>query len=345
MPKQEIAASYDSIFNDIRFVLEQGRTRAAVHVNHEMVVTYWKIGQIIVEHEQSNPDRAEYGAATLKRLSRELTEVYGKGFSVSNIQFMRRFYLAYEKRQTLSVTLSWSHYCELLIISDPAKRSFYEREATSARWSVRELKRQIATSLYERVLLSGDNAARQTSLTPEASATHTLNPAEFIKDPYVFEFLGLPDDTPLPESELEQALVAHMERFLLELGQGFMFVGTQQRITLNNTHYYVDMVFYHKSLRAYILIELKASKFMPEAVGQINMYLNYYAREMNDEFDNPPIGIILCTDKDAVTAEYALGGLQNTIFASRYVSHIPNKEQLVVQVQEALSTWEQLRNA
>ncbi|WP_418832178.1 PDDEXK nuclease domain-containing protein [Paraeggerthella sp.] len=341
----EELASYQSVFNDIKLALEQGRRRAATHVNHEMLITYWNIGRIIVEHEQTNPNRAEYGTATLRRLSRELTETYGKGFSVSNIQFMRRFYLAYEKQQTLSVKLSWSYYCELLIISDLDKRHFYECECIAAAWSARELKRQIATSLYERRLLSGGASNPQRKLAPSNDKSHALQPIDIIKDPYVFEFLGIPDNASLPESELERVLVAHMEKFLLELGQGFMFVGTQQRITLNNAHYYVDMVFYNKLLRAYVLVELKTSKLMPEAVGQINMYLNYYAREMNDEFDNPPIGIILCTDKDAVTAEYALGGLQNAIFASRYVSHVPDKEQLVQQAERALMDWERSESA
>ncbi|WP_276936976.1 DUF1016 domain-containing protein, partial [Dielma fastidiosa] len=166
-----------------------------------------------------------------------------------------------------------------------------------------------------------------------------VQPADMVKDPYVFEFLGLLENKPLMESELEKALVEQIEKFLLELGRGFMFVGTQQRVTLNNTHYYVDMVFYHKILRAYVLIELKTVKLMPEAVGQLNMYLNYYASEVNDEHDNPPIGIILCTDKDNVAAEYALGGLSNNIFASRYVSYIPNKEQLIAQVEAVLQEW------
>ena len=344
MPNEEIA-SYDSVFNDIKLVLEQGRRRAVAHVNHEMLVTYWNIGRIIVEHEQANPNRAEYGTATLKRLSRELTEAYGKGFSRSNLQNMRLLYLDYPICQTLSGKLSWSHYCELLIISDPDKRRFYERECIAAGWSVRELKRQISTSLYERLIPSGSASSAQRRLAPSNDKTRVLQPADIIKDPYGFEFLGIPDDAPLPENELERALVMHLEKFLLELGQGFMFVGTQQRITLNNTHYYVDMVFYNKLLRAYVLIELKTSKLMPEAVGQINMYLNYYAREMNDDFDNPPIGIILCTDKDAVTAEYALGGLQNTIFASRYVSHVPDKEQLIQQVEHVLLNWGQSESA
>lgn len=168
-------------------------------------------------------------------------------------------------------------------------------------------------------------------------------PLDRIKAPYVFEFFGVLGNKPMLESDLEKALVAQIEKFLLELGRGFMFVGTQQRITLNNTHYYVDMVFYNKILRAYVLIELKTTKLTPEAAGQLNMYLNYYAEEVNDEHDNPPIGIILCTDKDSVAAEYALGGLSNNIFASRYVSYIPNKEQLIAQVEAILNEWKQKR--
>lgn len=277
-----------------------------------------------------------------KILSRRLTRELGKGFSVSNIQFMRRFYLAYEKQQTLSVKLSWSHYCELLTISDLGKRSFYEHEAENSGWSVRELKRQISTSLYERVLLSDGAANKKKALELARKGIMPTNPVELIKDPYVFEFLDFPEDEPPMESDLERALVSHMEKFLLELGRGFMFVGTQQRITLNNTHYHVDMVFYNKIIRAYVLIEIKTVKFSPEAVGQLNMYLNYYAREVNDEYDNPPIGIILCTDKDEVAVEYALGGLENTIFASRYVSYIPDKDRIVSEVEEVLRTHDQI---
>ena len=167
-------------------------------------------------------------------------------------------------------------------------------------------------------------------------------PQNMIKDPYVFEFLGIPEDKPILESDLEKALVRRIEDFLLELGNGFMFVGTQQRVTVNNTHYYVDMVFYNKILRAYVLIELKTQKFTPEAAGQINMYLNYYATEVNDEDDNPPIGIVLCTDKDAITAEYALGGLSNQIFASRYVLQLPNKEELIAQVEAVIKKWNEI---
>ena len=250
---------------------------------------------------------------------------------------MRAFYLTYQKCQTLSGKLTWSHYCELLSISDANKRSFYEKEAINAGWSVRELKRQISTSLYERLLLSEGKANKETVRALANKGIELATPADMIKDPYVFEFLGLPENKPLMESDLEAALVAQIEQFLLELGRGFMFVGTQQRVTLNNTHYYVDMVFYTKILRAYVLIELKTTKLMPEAVGQLNMYLNYYAAEVNDEYDNPPIGIILCTDKDSLAAEYVLGGLSNTIFASKYTYYIPDKEALIAQLEAVLA--------
>lgn len=330
----------NSMILEIKELLENARQRVAVQVNTELLSTYWNIGRIIVEHEQESQERADYGKQTLKLLSKELTAEFGKGFSVSNLYYMRQFYSSYQKFQTVSGKLSWSHYCELLTISDQDKRSFYEKEAINSGWSIRELKRQIATSLYERLLLSEGKANRETVLALAEKGVEMATPLDMIKDPYVFEFLGVPENKPMLESDLEKALVAQIEKFLLELGRGFMFVGTQQRITLNNTHYYVDMVFYNKILRAYVLIELKTVKLTPEAVGQLNMYLNYYAAEVNDEHDNPPIGIILCTDKDSVAAEYALGGLSNNIFASRYVSYIPNKAQLIAQVEAVLKEWD-----
>lgn len=328
-----------SIIAEIRTLLETARQTVAQQVNTQLLSTYWQIGRIIVEYEQQNQLRAEYGKQTLRELSKALTAEFGKGFSRSNLQNMRLFYLAYPNCQTLSGNLSWSHYCELLTISDENKRSFYERETLNSGWSVRELKRQIDSSLYERLLLSDGAANKEKVLSLAQNGIELARPADIIRDPYVFEFLGIPEDKPLLESDLKRALVAQIEKFLLELGRGFMFVGTQQRVTLNNTHYYVDMVFYNKILRAYVLIELKTGKLTPEAAGQINMYLNYYAAEVNDPDDNPPIGIILCTDKDSVAAEYALGGLSNNIFASRYVLYMPDKEQLIKQVEEVLERW------
>lgn len=327
------------IVSKIKDVLDIARNNVAQQVNNELLNTYWNIGRIICEYEQTIPERADYGKQTLKELSKELTKEFGKGFSRSNLQNMRQFYLTYEKCQTLSGKLSWSHYCELLSISDTDKRSFYEKEAINSGWSVRELKRQIESSLFERLLLSRGDANKEQVLALALHGNEITQPADIIRDPYVFEFLGLPEDKTMMESDLERALVQQIEKFLLELGRGFMFVGTQQRVTLNNTHYYVDMVFYNKILRAYVLIELKTTKLTPEAAGQINMYLNYYAAEVNDQDDNPPIGIILCTDKDSITAEYALGGLSNNIFASRYVLYMPNKEQLIRQVEAVLEKW------
>ena len=324
------------VVHEIGDLLAAARSNVARQVNNELLSTYWNIGRIIAEYEQTVPGRADYGKQTLKELSKALTNEFGKGFSVSNIQFMRRFYQTYQIQQTASVKLSWSHYCELLSISDPDKRSFYEKEAVNSNWSVRELKRQIDSSLFERLLLSRGDANKEQVLALAEKGIEIAEPSDLIRDPYVFEFLGIPEDKPMLESDLERALVQQIEKFLLELGRGFMFVGTQQRVTINNTHYYVDMVFYNKILRAYVLIELKTTKLTPEAAGQINMYLNYYASEVNDPDDNPPIGIILCTEKNSITAEYALGGLSNNIFASRYVLYMPNKEQLIAQVEAVL---------
>ena len=332
------------VVHEIGDLLAAARSNVARQVNNELLSTYWNIGRIIAEYEQTVPERADYGKQTLKELSKALTNEFGKGFSVSNIQFMRRFYQTYQIQQTASVKLSWSHYCELLSISDPDKRSFYEKEAVNSNWSVRELKRQIDSSLFERLLLSRGDANKEQVLALAENGIEIAEPADIIRDPYVFEFLGIPEDKPMLESDLERALVQQIEKFLLELGRGFMFVGTQQRVTINNTHYYVDMVFYNKILRAYVLIELKTTKLTPEAAGQINMYLNYYASEVNDPDDNPPIGIILCTEKDSITAEYALGGLSNNIFASRYVLYMPNKEQLIAQVEAVLKKRKENRS-
>lgn len=330
----------NKMIEQIKSLLESARQKVAAEVNSTLIATYWQIGKIIVEDEQKHESRAEYGKQTLKTLSKVLTEEYGKGFSRSNLQNMRQFYLAYPKCQSVTGKLSWTHYCELLLISDEQKRGFYEKECVSARWSVRELRRQIDSSLFERLLLSNGDANKEKVLALAMKGNEIARPEDIIRDPYVFEFLGLPEDKPFFESDLEAALVAQIEKFLLELGRGFMFVGTQQRVTFNNHHYYVDMVFYNKILKSYVLIELKNTKLMPEAVGQLNMYLNYYANEINDEGDNPPIGIILCTDKGNFDVQYALGGLSNNIFASKYVLYMPNKEQLIAEVERVIEKWD-----
>ena len=330
----------NNLYGQIAELIQSARKQVATQVNTALLVTYWNVGRIIVEDEQKSEFRAEYGKKVLKELSKRLTNDFGKGFSVSNLQYMKRFYLKYQKQQTVSVKLSWSHFCELLAISDDDKRSFYEQECINAQWSFRELKRQIDSSLFERLLLSDGQANKEKVMQLASKGIEMNQPSDIIKDPYVLEFVGVPENKPLMESDLERMLVRGIEDFLLELGRGFMFVGTQQRVTLNNTHYYVDMVFYNKILKAYVLIELKRTKFTPEAAGQLNMYLNYYATEVNDEGDNPPIGIILCTDKDSLTAEYALGGLSNQIFASKYTLCLPNKEQLIAEVQRMIERSE-----
>lgn len=230
MEKDLIQASdFTPVVREIRQMLDNARSNVARQVNSELLATYWNIGRIICEYEQTLPDRADYGKQTLKALSRELTDVFGKGFSRSNLQNMRLLYLSFEKSQTLSGKLSWSHYCELLSIFDPDKRSFYEKEAVNSAWSVRELKRQIESSLFERLLLSRGDVNKEQVLDLALKGNEITKPADIIRDPYVFEFLGLPEDKPMMESDLERALVVQIERFLLELGRGFMFVGTQQR--------------------------------------------------------------------------------------------------------------------
>lgn len=333
----ETVHSTDRLYSEIAELLNSARHAVAMQVNTALLATYWNIGRLIVEEEQNYQLRAEYGKQILQALSKRLTKDFGKGFSRPNLHWMRLLYIKYPICQTLSNKLSWSHYCELLTIADDDKRSFYEKECINARWSFRELKRQIDSSLFERILLSDGQANKEKVYQLATKGIEMSQPADIIKDPYVFEFLGVPEKKPIMESDLERMLVKGLEDFLLELGRGFMFVGTQQRITLNNTHYYVDMVFYNKILKAYVLIELKRTKLTPEAAGQLNMYLNYYATEVNDEGDNPPIGIILCAEKDSITAEYALGGLSNQIFASKYTLCLPNKEQLIAEVERMIN--------
>lgn len=324
------------IIEDIKEVIVSSRKKVVYEVNNTMLLAYWNVGKIIVENEQNGNIKAEYGKQVMKELSKELRKILGSGFSVSNLFNMRRFYITYPKFQTLSGKLSWSHYCELLSIENIDERNFYEKECINSNWSVRELKRQIDTSLFERLLLSEgkSNKEKVYALSKEGQILNV--PEDILKEPYVFEFLNLKEPKPILEKDLERKLVKHMEDFLLELGKGFMFVGTQQRITLGNTHYYVDMVFYNKILKCYVLIDLKIGKMKPEYVGQMNMYLNYYDSEINDEYDNKPIGIILCKGKKEIDMEYALGGLSNNIFASTYTYYIPNKEQLISEVEKVL---------
>ena len=326
----------NNIITEIKDVIINSRNKIAYEVNNTMVIAYWNVGRIIVENEQNGNIKAEYGKQVIKELSKELRKILGSGFSVSNLFNMKKFYIIYPKFQTVSRKLSWSHYCELLSIENKEERNFYEKECINSNWSVRELKRQIDTSLYERLLLS-DGQKNKEIVYKLSKEGQTLNtPLDILKEPYVFEFLDIRENKPILEKDLETKLIKHMEEFLLELGKGFMFVGTQQRITLGNTHYYVDMVFYNKILKCYVLIDLKIGQMKPEYAGQMNMYLNYYNEEINDEYDNKPIGIILCKSKKEIAMEYALGGLENNVFASTYTYYIPKKEVLINEVEKVL---------
>ena len=326
----------NELVNEIKDLIINARNKVAQQVNETLVDTYWNIGKVIVEKEQSGQIKAEYGKAILLNVSKRLSKEIGKGFSKSNLFNMRKFYLMYSKIPDTSGILGWSHYCELISIKEDAKRQFYEKETINSKWSVRELQRQIETSLFERLLLSDGKANKEKVLQLAREGQILNKPEDVIKDPYVFEFLGVPEQKPLLEKDLEYKLINHIEKFLLELGKGFMFVGSQQRITIGNVHYYVDMVFYNKILKAYVLIDLKMGNLKPENFGQMNMYLNYYEEEINEEGDNKPIGIILCADKDNVVAEYSMGGMNNNLFASNYTYYIPKQEELIAQVEQVI---------
>ena len=326
----------NSMALEISAMVNEAKSNLAKEINKSITYVYWNIGRIIVKHENEDNNRLEYGKEVLKELSKELTKLPGKGYSLTNLTYMRWFYNVYPDYNMINESLSWSHYVELITIKDDAKRNFYEKECISSNWSVRELQRQLDTSLFERLLLSDGKNNKEKVLELSRKGQTVNKPSDIIKQPYVFEFLGIKEQKPLLEKDLEYKLIRHIEDFLLELGKGFMFVGSQQRITLNNTDYYVDMVFYNKFLKSYVLIDLKMNKLKAENLGQMNMYLNYYEKVVNSEDDGKPIGIILCAEKDKVALEYALGGLSNNIFASTYTYYIPNKEQLISEVEKVL---------
>jgi len=328
----DLIGSYQQLIDRIGECLIHGQQRAFEQVNTLLVETYWQIGQYIVEFEQKGNERAEYGSRLLTQLSRDLKTAYGKGFSRRNVLDMRRFYVSYPKWQMVSAKLGWSHYTELLAISDDLARSFYEQQCIRDRWSVRELKRQKDSALFERVALS-KNRAEILALAQKGQKLESAQ--DVVKDPYVFEFLDLPDRNYL-ESELENRLIVQLEKFLLELGKGFAFIGQQYRITLNNTHFYVDLVFYHRILKCFVLIDLKTRAVRHEDIGQMNMYLNYFRAEENMEDDNEPIGIVLARDKDEILVEYATGGISNQLFVSRYQLYLPDVEALKQELRRLL---------
>lgn len=316
---------YQRLLGKISEVYATGQARAAQAVNVHITETYWRIGRDIVEFEQGGNVRADYGKALLTTLSRDLTLRHGKGFSRSNMIYMRLLYLHYPKGQKPSDLLSWSHHVELLRIDDPVERSFYEKQAIREKWSVPELKRQKKSSLFLRLAAGKDKDA---ILQLAAQGQIIAQPADLLRDPYVFEFLKIPEPHQVSETDLETRLCDHLQPFLLELGKGFTFVGRQYRITLSNTHYRVDLVFYHRILRCFVLIDLKINNVEHYDIGQMNMYLGYFATEENTEGDNPPIGIILTRNKDELLVEYATYQMNSQLFVQKYQLYLPDREEL-----------------
>ena len=318
-------SSYDSLLAHIGEALESGRKKAASRINEAIVETYWIIGKYIVDFEQAGNEKAEYGSETLKRLSKDLTLRYGNGFGLSNVTKMRELYQAYPILQTLSAKLSWSHYVELLKIDDPLERSFYLKECEQENWGVRELRRQMRSMLFQRLALSKDKK-EVLRLSKEGQVIE--KPEDIIKDPYIFEFTGLPQLPVYKEGDLEKALIDNISKFLLELGKGFAFMGRQQRINIGGRIFKVDIVFYHTILKCYVLIDLKRGEVQHEDIGQMNMYLNYYREEVNTEGDNEPIGIVLGAYEDKLMVKYATQNISNKLFVSKYQLYLPNREQL-----------------
>ena len=324
---------YKELIENIGSVYNKAKSNVISTINVEMLNAYWQIGKYIVEFEQKGKLKADYGKQLLINLSKDLSIKYGKGFSRSNLQYMRLFYLYYPIRQTLSGKLSWSHYVELLSITDELERKFYQKQAEIENWTVRELKRQKKTGLFHRIALSKDKD-KILELAQKGQVIRTEQ--DLMKNPYVFEFLGLPEKELYKESDLENALITNLQSFLLELGKGFAFVGRQQRITLNNRHYYVDLVFYHTKLKCYVLIDLKIGKVEYEHIGQMKLYLGYYEKEVNDETDNQPIGIILSEQKDDIMVEYAMLNDTSKLLVSKYQLYLPDIEQLKNKVKEII---------
>jgi predicted nuclease of restriction endonuclease-like (RecB) superfamily len=319
------SSNYQQLLGRISDNYTRGRIQATQAINAQLIQTYWTIGQHIVEFEQGGKAKSEYGQKLLSRLSQDLKTRLGKGFSRTNLVYMRLFYQRYPIGQKASDQLSWSHYVELLKIDDDLERSFYEQQAIAERWSVPELKRQKDTALFLRLAASRDREgilklAQQGQVVEQAS--------DILRDPFVFEFLKIPEPYLPSELELETLLCDHLQQFLLELGKGFTFVGRQYRITINNTHYRVDLVFYHRILRCFVLLDLKINEVQHQDIGQMNLYMGYFANEENIEGDNPPIGIILTKSKDELLVEYATYQMNSQIFVQKYQLYLPNEEEL-----------------
>jgi len=325
---------YLKLIDSIGITIETARHRAVQAVNNELLNANWAVGKYIIEFEQNGNVKADYGSSLLTNLSKDLKSRFGKGFSKSNVYLMRQFYLKYPKFQSVTGKLTWTHYAEILGVSDDHARGFYEKQAINENWSVRELKRQIESSLFERLALSKDKAG-VLQLSKEGLSISEAK--DIVKDPYILEFLQIPEEPRMSESKLEQRIIDNLQIFLLELGKGFSFVGRQYRITLDNDHYYVDLVFYHRILKCFVLIDLKTKHVKHQDIGQMNMYLNYFKIEENTEGDNPPIGIVLGANKNDILVEYAIGGISNKIFVSKYQLYLPDRRVLEEKVKEIMT--------
>ncbi len=331
----ELDLKYHGLLDSIGETIQAARLNAVKAVNTELVKANWEIGRHIVEYEQGGSERAEYGTDLLSRLSADLKLRYGKGFGRRNILDMRRFFLTFPIWQTVSAKLSWSHYILLLGIGDEVARKFYEHQTVHESWSIRELNRQIDSSLFERLALSRDKAG---VLKLAEKGNKLTDPAEAIKDPYVLDFLKIPQSYRVTEKVLEQKIIENLQRFLLELGKGFAFIARQHKISIGSKHFYIDLVFYHRILKCFVLIDLKIKSVQHSDIGQMNLYLNYFKKEENVAGDNEPIGIILSVEKDEILVEYATGAISNKIFVSKYQLYLPKKDQLVNQVKAILNT-------
>lgn len=318
-----------SLYTEVRAILGEARGRAARLVNVEMVRAYWLVGQAIVKHEQRGKHRAGYGEQLIESLAERLTTEFSKSFQPRNLWWMRDFYLKFSILNALRSELSWTHYRLLLKVDRPEARAFYEQEAAEQNWSTRELERQISSLLYERAALS---TRKGQVLTRARSGAERYAAQDFVRDPYVLEFLGLRESPALTESQLEAALLDHLQEFLLELGKGFSFVARQQRITIEGDHFHVDLVFYNRLLRAFVLIDLKIGRLTHRDIGQMQMYVNYYTREIREEWEAPAIGILLCAEKNEAVVRYTLPEGERQIFASRYQLYLPSEQELAAEL-------------
>lgn len=316
----------DLLFRQISQLVQLARQQLQRSVNTAMVQTYWQIGQLIVEHEQQGESRAAYGKQQLEQLSTRLSNEFGKGFDVTNLRNMRRFYEAFPIRETVSLELSWSHYNQLARVENPQARDWYLREAIQQTWSVRALERQIATLYYERLLSSQEKAPVEAEAKVKTQALAD-NPKDYLRDPYILDFLSL-DSRRYQEADLEQGIINNLQQFLLELGKGFAFVERQQRIHTDDGDYYIDLVFYNYLLKCFVLVDLKLNKLSHQDVGQMDMYVRLYEEQKRGPEDNPTIGLILCSQHNQTVAQYSVLKDSQQLFASKYLTLLPSEEEL-----------------